>query len=182
MPESSAPSTAGRQAILPAGLGVAALGQEYGNRHLHGLTLPGGERTAIMGSTDTLTTAAAHRFPATTSSVGQARRFLIAQLPGASDGEADALVLMLSELATNAVQHAATEFEVEVLMAPDGHLVRVEVTDEAAGIPTPQEQISDAPHGRGLHIVRALADAWGIEVLRDRPGKTVWFSLPLPPR
>ncbi len=49
----------------------------------------------------------------------------------------------------------------------------------AAGFPTPQEQVTDAPHGRGLHIVRTLADAWGIEVRRDRPGKTVWFSLPL---
>ncbi len=132
-----------------------------------------------MGTTDTLTTAAARHFPATTSSVGQARRFLIAQLPGASDDEADALVLMLSELATNAVQHAATEFEVALRVASDGHLVRVEVSDGAAGFPTPQEQIAEAPHGRGLHIVRTLADAWGIETRRDQPGKTVWFSLPL---
>ena len=132
-----------------------------------------------MGTTDMPTTAAARRFPAATSSVGQARRFLLAQLPGASDGEADSLVLMLSELATNAVQHAATEFEVQVQVAPDGHRVRVEVTDGAAGFPTPQEQVADAPHGRGLHIVRTLADAWGIEMRRDQPGKTVWFSLPL---
>jgi len=134
-----------------------------------------------MGTTDMSTTAAARRFPATTSSVGQARRFLLAQLPGASDGEADALVLMLSELATNAVQHAATEFEVEVQVqvAPDGHGVRVEVTDGATGFPMPQDQVMDAPHGRGLHIVRTLADAWGIEMRRDQPGKTVWFSLPL---
>ena len=78
-------------------------------------------------------------------------------------------MLMLSELATNAVQHAATEFEVGVRVAPDGHLVRVEVSDAAAGFPTPQEQIAEAPHGRGLHIVRTLADAWGIE-MRTRPG------------
>ena len=57
--------------------------------------------------------------------------------------------------------------------------MRVEVSDGSAGFPTPQEQRPDAPHGRGLHIVRALADAWGIEMQRDRPGKTVWFSLPL---
>ena len=36
-----------------------------------------------MGITDTSTTAAMRRFPATTSSVSQARRFLLAQLPGA---------------------------------------------------------------------------------------------------
>src|SRR5580698_2952180 len=146
---------------------------------MDGHILRGGEPTAIMGSTDTLTTAAARRFPATTSSVGQARRFLLAQLSGASDGEADALVLMLSELATNAVQHAATDFEVGVHVAADGRRVRVEVTDGAGGFPTPQDQAADAPHGRGLHIVRTLADAWGIEMRRDQPGKTVWFSLPL---
>ena len=146
---------------------------------MHGRILPGGEATAIMGTTDTLTTAAARRFPAATSSVGQARRFLLAQLPGASDSEADALVLMLSELATNAVQHAATEFDVRVRVEPGGHRVRVEVTDGATGFPTPQDQVADAPHGRGLHIVRTLADAWGVEMRRDRPGKTVWFSLPL---
>ena len=39
-----------------------------------------------------------------------------------------------------------------------------------------RSQAGDAPHGRGLHIVRTLADAWGIEMQRDRPGKTVWFS------
>ena len=49
----------------------------------------------------------------------------------------------------------------------------------ATGFPTPQDQAADAPHGRGLHIVRTLADAWGIEMRRDQPGKTVWFSLPL---
>jgi len=52
---------------------------------------------------------ASRRFPAATTSVGQARRFLIEQLPEGPDDGADALVLMLSELATNAVQHAATE-------------------------------------------------------------------------
>jgi PAS domain S-box-containing protein len=124
-------------------------------------------------------TAGARRFPAATASVGQARRFLLSRLPGVNDSDADALVLMLSELATNAVQHAATPFEVAVRMAPDGGSVRIEVSDGATGFPAPQEQIAEAPHGRGLHIVRTLADAWGIEMHQDRPGKTVWFSLPL---
>ena len=111
--------------------------------------------------------------------MGEARRFLLGTLPDAGDDDADALALMLSELATNAVQHAATEFEVSVRVAPDGGRVRVEVSDGAAGYPTPQDPVPDAPHGRGLHIVRALADAWGIEMRRDRPGKTVWFSVAL---
>ena len=147
---------------------------------MRGPDLPGGEPTADTRTVHPLTATATRRFPATTASVGQARRFLLGQLPASVRGEdADELVLMLSELSTNAVQHAATEFEVAVYVAADCSRVRVEVSDGALGFPTPPAQVPDAPHGRGLHIVRALADAWGIEMRRDRPGKTVWFSSPL---
>ena len=124
--------------------------------------------------------AASRRFPADAASVGQARRFLLGRLPEGRADDADALVLMLSELATNAVRHAATEFEVTVHVVGETRQVVVEVTDAAGGYPTPQEPAADAPRGRGLHIVRTLADAWGIEMQRDRPGKTVWFSSTLP--
>jgi hypothetical protein len=100
-------------------------------------------------------TSASRRFPAATTSVGQARRFLIEQ-------------------------HAATEFEVSVHIAADASSVRVEVSDDARGYPTPQDPVGDAPHGRGLHIVRTVADAWGLEMHRGREGKTVWFSSALP--
>ena len=128
---------------------------------------------------ETMTSTAARRFPATPASVSLARGFAAAALPDFSPDEADDLVLLLSELAANAVQHAATEFEVAVFMAPDGRSVRVEVSDGDPGYPVPQRQATDAPHGRGLHIVHALADAWGVEMHRDQPGKTVWFTLPL---
>ena len=145
---------------------------------MNGPNPAGGEPTADTRTVDPLTATATRRFPASTASVGQSRRFLLSHLPAAASGEeADELVLMLSELSTNAVQHAATEFEVAVHVAPDCSRVRVEVSDGSPGFPTPPEQLQEAPHGRGLHIVRALADTWGIEMRRDRPGKTVWFSL-----
>ncbi len=125
-------------------------------------------------------TRVSRRFPAAAASVGRARRFLLEALPACSGDGADALTLMLSELATNAVQHATTEFEVSVVVDPGRRLVRVEVGDAAGGYPAPQDPVADAPRGRGLHIVQALADAWGVEKRRDRPGKTVWFSLLLP--
>ena len=122
------------------------------------------------------------RFPAAAGSVGRARRFVLSRLPdGCRDG-LDLLALMVSELATNAVQHAATDFEVTITVSAAGdgrddvRRVRVGVRDEAAGYPTPQEPAADAPHGRGLRIVESLADTWGTEVQRGRPGKTVWFS------
>ncbi len=74
-----------------------------------------------------------------------------------------------------------TEFEVTVHVVGETRQVVVEVTDAAGGHPTPQEPAADAPHGRGLHIVKTLADAWGIDKRRDRPGKTVWFSSTCPP-
>ena len=90
--------------------------------------------------------------------------------------DTDALVLMLSELATNAVHHAATEYEVSVSVAPDGRQVRVEVSDAAGGYPVPQEPAADAPHGRGLHIVRDAGRRVGHRDAARPPGKTVWFS------
>jgi PAS domain S-box-containing protein len=121
-------------------------------------------------------------FPATAASVSRARRFLLQHVAASSGEGPDLLALMLSELATNAVQHAATEFEVAITVgattdgADGARWVRVAVSDEAPGYPAPEEPAADAPHGRGLRIVESLADAWGIEVQRGRPGKTVWFA------
>jgi len=146
---------------------------------LPGRTPPTAARPDAAG-TEGGSAAASRRFPADATSVGQARRFLLGRLPdGRADG-ADALALMLSELATNAVCHAATEFEVTVHVVGETRQVVVEVTDDAGGYPTPQELDPDATCGRGLHVVNALADAWGVDVRRGHPGKTVWFSSTLP--
>ncbi len=93
---------------------------------------------------------------------------------------AESLSLMLSELATNAVQHAATEFEVAIELIEGGRAIRIAVTDTAEGFPTPETAPADAPRGRGLQIVSSLADAWGVDLHRDPPAKTVWFSSALP--
>jgi PAS domain S-box-containing protein len=124
-------------------------------------------------------THASRRFPAVAPSVAEARHFLLSLWPEEC-GESAAAALMLSELATNAVQHASTDFEVAVDLAPDGRHVRVAVSDTAETFPVPQDTDTEASDGRGLHIVRELADAWGIDVRRGRPGKTVWFWLLLP--
>ena len=110
-------------------------------------------------------------------SVAEARHFLLSLLPEGCGESADTATLMLSELATNAVQHASTDFEVAIDVAPDGRHVRVAVSDAAESFPVPQDTDTESSDGRGLHIVRELADAWGIDVRRGRPGKTVWFWL-----
>lgn len=142
---------------------------------------PGGV-TALAASADAAQRDArskiTRRFPASCGSVALARHFLLDHLGGRYDEGVELAALMLSELATNAVQHAATEFEVAVTTTPEagGCSVHVRVTDWAPGFPAPQEPPAESPHGRGLRIVEALADAWGVEVRRGRSGKAVWFT------
>ena len=123
---------------------------------------------------------ASRRFPGCAASVSEARRFLTNVLPEDCGEVADSLALMLSELATNAVQHAAAEFVVTVELIEAGRALRVSVTDAAEGFPTPESAGPDAPRGRGLHIVSTLADTWGVDLHRDPPAKTVWFTAELP--
>ncbi|MEU3183637.1 ATP-binding protein [Streptomyces sp. NPDC006923] len=85
--------------------------------------------------------------------------------------------LLMSELVTNALVHTESGAVVTATVA-DSRL-RVEVRDFVAELPAlpepPRRAADDATHGRGLALVRSLADDWGI---RTRPpGKTVWFEL-----
>ncbi|KAF2780183.1 ATP-binding SpoIIE family protein phosphatase [Streptomyces sp. OM5714] len=93
---------------------------------------------------------------------------------------ADALVVV-SELVTNAVVHAGTDVEVGLRAEATGTLV-VEVADRHPSR-APRGGDHETPHepaeyGRGLRLVAALAESWGITY---RPGtKTVWARLPAP--
>ena len=144
------------------------------------------DASATMQRADTAggtTTTVARRFPAATASVREARWFLIEHLRAGGDEDVEALALMISELATNAVQHADTAFEVVIAVTSDaeGRCVHVRVTDEAPGFPVPQVPVPDGARGRGLRIVESLADGWGIEMRHGQPGKTVWFTSRLEP-
>jgi anti-sigma regulatory factor (Ser/Thr protein kinase) len=97
---------------------------------------------------------------------------------GCEPGTREDLLLVVSELVTNAVVHGAEPIRVTMVRAPER--VRVEVTDGAAaasphGNPRPP---TDAETGRGLSVVTRLAVAWGWRASPGR-GKTVWAELPL---
>lgn len=111
-------------------------------------------------------------------SVGQARRFAIEALGDLPGDMVNDVAVMVSELVTNALVHAATSFTVSVDRRE--RLVHVEVTDVGSGIPTRRSPGETDPHGRGLTIVEELSDQWGTSHLPGDPGKAVWFTINIP--
>jgi anti-sigma regulatory factor (Ser/Thr protein kinase) len=114
-------------------------------------------------------------FPAEESSVGRARGFVAAQL-AAHDllHLDDDIRLVASELATNAVAHAATPFVV-TLEQYDGS-VRLVVDDGSVHHPLVGTAEPTALNGRGLVLVRDLSRDWGVSGGSDRGAKGVWAT------
>jgi anti-sigma regulatory factor (Ser/Thr protein kinase) len=117
------------------------------------------------------------RFPEAKSSVPQARQFVAESLTDVVPEVCETAALLVSELATNAVVHAESEFAVTVVYPTASGRVRVEVTDRDATQPAPIRPPPNIPHGRGLLLVASLADEWGVQEARRRAGKSVWFEL-----
>ena len=111
-------------------------------------------------------------FARTTRGPGLARRFVAETLAHWGLTElADAVTLVVGELATNAVVHGDSAFTVAVSRAGDG--VRVEVGDCSPAQPRRRPLLADrAEGGRGLLLVDAVADRWGHEKVGT--GKLVW--------
>ena len=98
---------------------------------------------------------------------------------GYAPDQREDLLLVVSELVTNAVLHGAEPIVVTVVRAPER--VLVEVTDGATdSSPHSVRPRPDAETGRGLSVVTRLAAAWGWRASPGR-GKTVWAELPISP-
>ncbi|MET9801531.1 ATP-binding protein [Streptomyces sp. NPDC006368] len=95
---------------------------------------------------------------------------------------------IVAELAANATLHGRVpgrDFRLDLTVGDDGSRLRIEVTDTrgdrlppgpgACAVPA-----SDCESGRGLLIVEALADRWGV-TSGPAPRKTVWAELDLAP-
>ncbi len=115
-------------------------------------------------------------FGAYEKSVGEARRFVSGLTGDLPDDLRDAVALMVSELATNALIHASSGFDVAVDRSAS--LMRVSVSDRGDGTPEVHSPDFTEPHGRGLQIVEALSNEWGI-IPYFAAGKTVWFQISL---
>src|SRR3954466_14738580 len=106
------------------------------------------------------------------TSAGMARRFVASSVLDGTE-VAELAVLLVSELASNAVLHARTPFE--LVVENDGTRLRVEVRDDSSALPPLKDYVAESVTGRGLHMVAASADNWGFEVREH--GKCVWFEL-----
>jgi anti-sigma regulatory factor (Ser/Thr protein kinase) len=90
----------------------------------------------------------------------------------------DEVRLVASELATNAVVHAQTEFTVRLEARPDS--LRLTVQDGSQTAPAPAQALPElAISGRGLVIVNLISHAWGVDEGQGGDGKSVWASFEL---
>jgi len=109
--------------------------------------------------------------PAAPKAAGIARAFVRDMLPLATNvATLDAITLCVSELVTNALDHAAPPFELR--LACDSGRVRVEVSDATTVQPVQRAVEPSALRGRGLQFVDQSASRWGVDTCAT--GKTVW--------
>jgi anti-sigma regulatory factor (Ser/Thr protein kinase) len=116
-------------------------------------------------------------FPHSPESVSEARRFAAEVLASLPSGVVEKAQLLVSELATNALLYSSGGFEVSAAYSRRTGRIRVGVTDVGEGRPRVEQPDVTDEHGRGLQLVTAFSDSWGIEPRRGEPGKTVWFEL-----
>ncbi|MFG3205814.1 ATP-binding protein [Streptomyces sp. NPDC048192] len=96
----------------------------------------------------------------------------------------ETLTLITAELSANAVRHGhvpGRDFHVQLTLVED--TFRIEVTDtraEKQPSPTPASPDPLSESGRGLLLVAALADDWGVTPRPAAPGKTLWAQLRVP--
>lgn len=109
----------------------------------------------------------------------RARRLVGKALAQSGHGQelSEAIALVVSELATNAVTHARSPFF--VLARSDDRVIRISVRDQSAAMSRLHDGRPPQGLGLGLRTVAALAGSWGVEARAD--GKAVWAQLAVKP-
>lgn len=101
--------------------------------------------------------------------------------------------LLVSELATNAIQHAhpaktheAVAHFVDIgtivlMLWPTNGGIILAVSDPDPRPPAPRTSDASATGGRGLVLIQAMAKRWGYTPTQTHPGKIVWVEVPARP-
>ncbi|KPC80872.1 hypothetical protein ADK82_18295 [Streptomyces sp. NRRL S-4] len=114
------------------------------------------------------------------SRIGQVRRIISAQLRyWHLDPLIDHAALGVTELLTNVHRHAQPDksctVEIELLL----DRLTVSVHDHDPRLPTVCDADSSATSGRGLAMIAAVSESWGVRP-SDDSGKVIWFTLAAP--
>jgi anti-sigma regulatory factor (Ser/Thr protein kinase) len=120
-------------------------------------------------------------FQALPARIGHVRRLVAAQLRHWElDPLVDCCALAVTELLANVHEHAGPDKRctVELVLLEDR--LTVSVRDHDPRLPQLRDRELLATGGRGLALVAALSEGWGVSTAPDGTGKAVWFALPLP--
>ena len=92
----------------------------------------------------------------------------------------DDLRLLVNEVVTNCVKHAGlgARDSIELKVSLTSRVVNVQVSDQGCGFTPehPELDVNDTS-GRGLFLLEAMADSWGVV---SNGSTCVWFELLLP--
>jgi len=113
--------------------------------------------------------------PSAAESVAGVRRFATNVLSGWSIAPdvIDDVVMVVGELVTNAILHSRSPIELRLSRTSDRLVVAVH--DGTTAVPRRQQSSLDAEHGRGMQLVSAIADQWGVRPTEH--GKSVWCEI-----
>jgi anti-sigma regulatory factor (Ser/Thr protein kinase) len=113
-------------------------------------------------------------FPSEPRSLGATRRFVATTLMSWDLHHCvEDASIVVSELATNAVIHAQSDYTVD--LSSDGAALRVSVRDASPVVPVLRHPAPTTTSGRGLILVTSIARRWGTELVDD--GKLIWAEL-----
>ncbi|MFJ2844204.1 ATP-binding protein [Streptomyces griseofuscus] len=97
--------------------------------------------------------------------------------------------LLVSELTTNAIQHAqptdtseSTDLgTIRLMLWPSDYGIILAISDPDPRPPAPRPHDASASGGRGLILIRTMASRWGYSPTQPDPGKIVWAEVPSRP-
>jgi anti-sigma regulatory factor (Ser/Thr protein kinase) len=87
----------------------------------------------------------------------------------------DDAALLVTELVSNVIDHAGSEAAITLQLELADDWLRISVADGSSIPPVVRELNRETSRGRGMAMVEAIADRWGVD--EHRGGKRVWFEL-----
>ena len=87
----------------------------------------------------------------------------------------DDVDLVFTELLSNAVRHGGGLREAQ--LSNTGEHLRLVAADHDPRSPAVRARRVDRPNGRGMHLIQAIADRWGVQRHHTETGKRVWADL-----